>query len=126
VDVRIMVAGIHNDNRVARHNSTRPIGPLLRAGIDVLEFNRTMLHQKTMVVDELWGTIGTTNFDNRSFAHNEENNVCVHDREWARELHRIFLKDLDGCDRITLAAWENRGIRRRAIEIAASFLEEQA
>ena len=67
-----------------------------------------MLHQKTMVVDELWGTIGTTNFDNRSFAHNEENNVCVYDREWARELHRIFLRDLDGCDRITLASWERR------------------
>jgi cardiolipin synthase len=126
VDVRIMVAGIHNDNWVARQNSTRLIGPLLRAGIEILEFNRTMMHQKTMVVDELWGTIGTTNFDNRSFAHNEENNVCVYDGEWARELHRIFLRDLDGCDRITLASWERRGIRCRAMELAASFLEEQA
>ena len=126
VDVRIMVAGIHNDNWVARQNSTRLIGPLLRAGIEILEFNRTMMHQKTMVVDELWGTIGTTNFDNRSFAHNEENNVCVYDREWARELHRIFLGDLDGCDRVALASWERRGIRHRAMEIVASFLEEQA
>ena len=126
VDVRVMVAGIHNDNWVARQNSTRLIGPLLEAGIEMLEFNRTMLHQKTMVVDELWGTVGTTNFDSRSFSHNEENNVCVYDRDWAGALHQIFLKDLDGCDRISLEAWKRRGMRCRAMEFVASFLEEQA
>jgi cardiolipin synthase len=126
VDVRIMVAGIHNDNWVARQNSTRLIGPLLHAGIEVLEFNRTMMHQKTMVVDELWGTVGTTNFDTRSFSHNEENNVCVYDPSWARALHEIFLKDLDGCDPIVLERWKQRGVRRRAMEVVASFLEEQA
>jgi hypothetical protein len=66
VDVRIMLAGIHNDNWVARQNATRLIGPLLEAGIEVLEFNRTMPHQKTTVVDERWGTVGTTNADSRS------------------------------------------------------------
>ena len=56
VDVRIMVSGIHNDNWLARRNSVRLFGPLLRAGIEILEFNRTMLHHKTMVVDGLWAT----------------------------------------------------------------------
>ena len=55
VDVRIMVSGIHNDNWFARHNSVRLYGPLLEAGIEILEFNRTMLHQKTMVVDARLG-----------------------------------------------------------------------
>jgi cardiolipin synthase len=126
VDVRIMTSGRHNDNRVARLNSTRLLGPLLRAGIEILEYNRTMLHQKTMVVDGLWATIGTTNFDSRSFAHNEENNVCVYDREWAQRLHDIFLEDARVCDRVTLEAWERRGIGHRLLEVAASILEEQA
>ena len=77
VNVRVMVAGIHNDNWMARHSSVQLYGPLLKAGIDIFEYNHTMLHQKTMVVDGVWSTVGTTNFDSRSFAHNEENNVCV-------------------------------------------------
>ena len=51
------------------------------AGVELLEYNRTLLHHKTMVVDGLWATVGTTNFDNRSFSHNEENNVCVCDAQ---------------------------------------------
>ena len=94
VDVRIMVSGIHNDNWLARQNSVRLFGPLLRAGIEILEYNRTMLHHKTMVVDDVWATVGTTNFDNRSFAHNEENNVCFYDRELAGMLRDTFLADL--------------------------------
>ena len=82
VDVRVMVSGIHNDNWLARQNSVRLFGRLLEAGVEILEYNRTMLHHKTMVVDGVWATIGTTNFDNRSFAHNEENNVCVYDAGW--------------------------------------------
>ena len=126
VDVRIMTSGRHNDNRVARLNSSRLLGPLLRAGIEVLEYNRTMLHQKTMCVDGLWASIGTTNFDSRSFAHNEENNVCVYDREWAQRLCDIFLEDARVSDRVTLESWQRRGVGHRILELAASFLEEQA
>ena len=52
-----------------------------------------MLHQKTMVVDGVWSTVGTTNFDSRSFAHNEENNVCVCDSDLAKKLEAIFVED---------------------------------
>jgi cardiolipin synthase len=126
VDVRIMVSGIHNDNWLARQNSVRRFGRLLAAGIEILEFNRTMLHHKTMVVDAVWATVGTTNFDNRSFAHNEENNVCFYDAELACALHESFLADLSGCDRVELAAWRRRGIVQRAGEVIAAFLQEQA
>jgi len=64
VDVRIMVSGEHNDNWLARQNSVRLYGRLLRAGIQILDYKKTVLHQKTMVVDGQWITIGTTNFDN--------------------------------------------------------------
>jgi cardiolipin synthase len=126
VDVRIMVSGIRNDNWLARHNSVRLFGRLLAAGIEVQEFNRTMLHHKTMVVDRRWVTIGTTNFDHRSFAHNEESNVCFFDRRLAEQLHAIFLDDLGGCARLSLAEWTRRGAWARCQEFIASFLEEQA
>ena len=120
-----MVSGRHNDAWLARHNSVRLYGSLLREGIVIMEYNRTMLHQKTMVVDSLWGTVGTTNFDNRSFAHNEENNICVYDAVWASALEEVFQRDARTCDRIDLETWHRRGAFRKAQEFAAAFLEDQ-
>jgi cardiolipin synthase len=126
VDVRIMVSGIRNDNWLARQNSVRLFGRLLEAGIEIQEFNRTMLHQKTMVVDARWVTVGTTNFDHRSFAHNEESNVCVLDPGLAAQLNQIFRDDLSGCRAVTLEQWKRRGVWARAQEFVAAFLQEQA
>ena len=126
VEVRIMVSGIRNDNWLARHNSVRLFGRLLAAGVEIQEFNRTMLHHKTMVVDGQWVTLGTANFDNRSFALNEESNVCFFDRGLAQELHAIFLDDLKGCTRVTQERWKKRGLWPRLQEFLASFLQEQA
>jgi cardiolipin synthase len=125
VDVRIMVAGIHNDNWLARQNSVRLYGPLLEAGIQILEYDHTMLHQKTMVVDGVWGTVGTTNFDSRSFAHNEENNVCFCDRQLSSELEAMFMADARGCEVVTLQAWRTRGLVGKSAQFLASLLQEQ-
>jgi cardiolipin synthase len=125
VNVRVMAAAKHNDNWLARNNSVRVYGRLLEAGIEILEYNRTMLHLKTMVVDGRWFTIGTTNFDNRSFAHNEENNTCGYDTALAQQLHDMFDRDVAGCKRLDLATWKRRGLWRRAQELLAAFLEEQ-
>ena len=126
VDVRIMVSGIRNDNWLARHNSIRLFGRLLIAGIEIQEFNRTMLHHKTMVVDRRWVTVGTANFDSRSLAHNEESNVCCVDRRLAGQLHNVFLDDLNGSERVTIERWRRRGIWTRAQEVVAAVLQEQA
>jgi len=125
VDVRIMVAGIFNDNWMARQNSVRLYGPLLKAGIEIFEYNHTMLHQKTMVVDGVWSTVGTTNFDSRSFAHNEENNVCFCDAPLARELEAIFIADIKGCDRMTLDKWRTRPLVDKVAQNVASLFQEQ-
>ena len=125
VRVRVMVAGIHNDNWMARHNSVRLYGPLLKAGIEIYEYNHTMLHQKTMVVDGVWCTVGTTNFDSRSFAHNEENNVCVYDAGVAKELERIFVADIKGCDVMTVEKWANRPFMQKLLQNTVSLLQEQ-
>jgi cardiolipin synthase len=125
VDVRIMVAGKHNDNWLARRNSTMLFGRLLREGIELFDYNRTLLHHKTMVVDGVWSTIGTTNFDNRSFAHNEESNVCVYDRALASRLEETFSVDIADCERLSYEGWRNRGIWIQAQEIVASLLQDQ-
>jgi cardiolipin synthase len=85
-----------------------------------------MLHHKTMVVDGIWSTVGTANFDNRSFAHNEESNVCVLDRDVASELERTFLDDAAACERVALDLWNHRGGWARVQELVAAVLEDQA
>ncbi|MEO5742675.1 MAG: phospholipase D-like domain-containing protein [Vicinamibacterales bacterium] len=125
VRVRIMVAGIHNDNWMARHNSVRLYRPLLAEGIEIYEYNHTMLHQKTMVVDGIWSTVGTTNFDSRSFAHNEENNVCVCDTQLAKRLEEIFVSDITGCDVVTLEKWRKRPMLHKVFQGVVSLLQEQ-
>ncbi len=125
VDVKIVVSGRRNDNWLARHNSVRLFGRLLRHGIEIYEYNRTMLHQKTMVVDGLWATVGTTNFDTRSFSHNDENNVCFYDSGHVARLERIFAEDLALSERVTLRRWRRRGWWPRMQELVAAFLQEQ-
>ena len=127
VDVRVMVSG-HPQRQLARAPEQRaPLRPAPHApGIEILEYNRTMLHHKTMVVDALWATVGTTNFDNRSFAHNEENNVCCYDRAFARAAPRRCSRPTSAAATAsTLAAWKRRGLWQRTQEIVAAFLEEQ-
>jgi cardiolipin synthase len=126
IDVRIMVSGIRNDNWIARQNSVRLFKRFLEAGVEIFEYNRTMLHHKTMVVDGVWVTIGTTNFDNRSFAHNEESNVCVFDRGLGAQLQAIFHDDMAVCERVDPGRWRRRGVWARTQEFVAWFLEEQA
>ena len=125
VRVRILVSGRCNDNFVARRNSVRLFRDLLEAGVEIYEFNRTMLHYKTMVVDGAWGTIGTTNFDNRSFAFNEESNVSFVDRRLVGELEVAFERDRSASDRLTLEAWRQRGVWARMQEAAVWLLQDQ-
>jgi cardiolipin synthase len=125
VRVRIMVAGSSNDTMVTRLNSVRLYGAVLEAGVAVYEYNRTMMHHKIMVVDGQWSTIGTTNFDNRSFSHNEESNVSVLDEGLARQLTETFERDLRVCDQVTLDGWRRRNVAHKAAEALASFVQDQ-
>ena len=125
VRVRIMMAGTSNDNWIARLNSIRLYGALLETGVELLEYHRTMLHHKTMVVDGLWATVGTTNFDSRSFAHNEENNVCLCDAGVSRELTEMFEEDARSCERVDLERWRKRPLWAKAQQALASFVQDQ-
>ncbi len=125
VRVKLILAGRHIDSWWSRQNSVRHYGALLEAGVDIHEFQPTMLHQKTMIVDRTWVTVGTANLDNRSFAMNEETNLCFHDPTVAEPLGAIFQADLDRCEKVSLEAWRRRGAWQRLKEEGASLLEDQ-
>jgi cardiolipin synthase A/B len=125
VAVKLMVAGNRNDMWWARQNSVRLYGKLLEAGAEIYEFQPSMLHQKTMVVDGVWATVGTANFDNRSFALSEETNVCFHDESLVRQLRQIFEADLAACRKVELSEWRRRGSLQRTKERMASLIEDQ-
>ncbi|HEX6896894.1 MAG TPA: phospholipase D-like domain-containing protein [Bryobacteraceae bacterium] len=125
VSVQLMVAGRHNDTWWARQNSLRLYGKLLEAGVEIYEFQPTMLHQKAMVVDGVWATIGTANFDNRSFALSEETNICFHEPALVAQLDATFQADLQRSERIDLDAWRKRGVWQRVKEMGAATIEDQ-
>jgi cardiolipin synthase len=125
VDVKIMLPGSVTDMKTAYYGGIHLYGDLLRAGVEIYEYNRTMLHQKVMVVDSMWVTIGTTNFDSRSFALHEESNICAMDTELAQEVERTFLEDLQACKRIDLESWNHRGLIPRIRGFASSLLRDQ-
>jgi cardiolipin synthase len=125
VRVRVMVAGISNDTLMARLNSVRLYGAVLEAGVELYEYNRTMMHHKIMIVDGLWSTVGTSNFDNRSFSHNEENNVSAVDVGLAKSLLDTFERDLAVCEPVTLAGWRRRPLWHKGVEALASFVQDQ-
>lgn len=125
VTVKLMLAGKHNDTWWARQNSVRLYGRLLDAGVEIYEYQPTMLHQKTMVVDGVWATVGTTNFDNRSFALSEETNICFHDPALVEQLRSVFNADLARCERVETAAWKKRSTWQRTKEALAALIENQ-
>jgi cardiolipin synthase len=124
VDVKIIVPGIHNDHGLlARRNSTRLYGKLLEAGVEIYEYNRTMMHQKFMVCDGLWTTVGTINFDYLSFTLNDENNVCVYDRDFATGFEEIFRQDMEACQKVELEEWRSRGLHVKVAELIVSLFK---
>ena len=123
--VRIIVPGPHNDAEIVRRASRSGWGELLRAGVEIHEYQPTMYHCKVMVVDSLWTSVGSTNFDSRSFAVNDEANLNVYDREFSSEQVRIFEDDLKRARRITLEEWRNRPWTEKLREHVASLLGAQ-
>lgn len=108
VRVEIIVPGGRTDAPLVRRASRALWGDLLRAGIKLYEFQPTNFHCKLMVVDGLWASVGSTNFDNRSFRLNDEANLNVYDRDFARRLEEVFAEDRTRSREITYKAWRRR------------------
>jgi cardiolipin synthase len=125
VRVRIVVPGPRIDSSVTRRASRSRWGPLLERGIAIHEFQPTMYHVKIMVVDHRFVSIGSTNFDNRSFRLNDEANVNVFEKAFGREMAEVLEADLARSQEVTLAQWRSRPWREKAKERLAGLLRSQ-
>jgi cardiolipin synthase len=122
VDVRILTAGPRTDVNVVRFAGRAWYETLLRSGVRLYEWQPGTLHAKTFVVDGMWSTVGSMNFDNRSMALNDESNLMVLDRAVGNEMNRIFLDDLQHAREITLEVFRTRSWFQRMAERGANWL----
>ncbi|MBU4180087.1 MAG: phospholipase D-like domain-containing protein [Hydrogenophaga sp.] len=125
VRLRIIVPGQHIDSETVRKASRATWGPLLAAGAVIAEYTPTMYHCKVMIVDGMLVSVGSTNFDNRSFRLNDEATLNVVDKAFAGAQTATFEDDLAKSHRVTHAAWLARPMRERLGETLASLLGTQ-
>jgi cardiolipin synthase len=125
VSIKVVVPGDKTDQRWVRLASRRMYGELLQAGVRIFEFDRGMTHVKSMLVDGVWSVIGTTNFDNRSFEHNDEVNVAIRDEGIAARLARDFACDESHSHEMTFAEWQRRPLWEKLVGRVAWVLERQ-
>jgi cardiolipin synthase len=105
VDVRIMVPGEITDSQIVRHAGHRHFDRLLASGVRIFEYQKTLIHQKVVIVDGLWSHLGSTNLDIRSLESSDEISLGVVDEGVAAELRSAFLDDARHAREITLEAW---------------------
>ena len=125
VAITVIVPGRHTDQHWVRLASRRMWGQLLEAGIRIFEFRGSMIHAKLLVVDDLWTVLGTTNIDNRSFEHNDEDNVAMRDAAVAARLLADYERDLAASEEITLERWRRRPLWEKVVGPFVWILERQ-
>jgi cardiolipin synthase len=125
VRVRIIVPGEHIDTEVVRKASRANWGELLEAGAEIYEYQPTMFHCKVLIVDRRMVSVGSTNFDTRSFHLNDEANLNVYDAAFAERASAVFDDDLKRTQRITYEMWEERPWQEKLMEHASALLSAQ-
>jgi cardiolipin synthase len=126
VNVRIMVPAANaTDSAIVQHASHHRYGELLKRGVKLWEFDRTLLHQKVMTIDGKWSGVGSTNFDARSFQLNDEVSVGILDPVTAAGLEQAFADDLRDANPQSLEQWKHRSLWHKTIDQLAYLLHEQ-
>ena len=125
VKIRIITPGEIIDTDTVRAASRGSWGPLLKAGAQIYEYQPSMYHCKVMIVDNLLVSVGSTNFDNRSFRLNDEANLNVYDAAFAQRQTFIFEADLKNARQVTYDEWINRPLKEKLLEKLALLLGSQ-
>jgi cardiolipin synthase len=116
VDVRLLLPGPNNDQPLTKSAGRTAYGKMLEGGVKIFEYQLTMIHEKSMVIDGLFSMFGSSNFDARSSEINEELDVVVYDQNFGREMESVFEKDLAQAREYTLEDFKNRTLWERATE----------
>jgi cardiolipin synthase len=125
VKISVIVPGRHTDQHWVRLASRRMWGELLAAGVRIFEYQPAMMHAKILIVDDLWSVLGTTNIDNRSFEHNDEDNVAMQDPAVAARLLQDYERDLADSVEVTLDLWRRRPVWEKLVGPFVWILERQ-
>ncbi len=125
VRIRVVVPGPYIDSDAVRLASRAQWGELLEAGIEIAEYQPTMMHNKLLVVDGELVSVGSTNFDIRSFELNEEASLNIYSRDFAARMTEIFEADLERARPYSLADWRARPWRARIKEAVVRPLRSQ-
>ncbi len=125
VRLRIILPGPYTDSESVRHSSRREWGELLAAGAEIYEYQPTMIHSKLLIVDREMVSVGSTNFDIRSFQLNDEASLNVYEPAFAAVMGQIFEKDLKNTRRYTEEEWHNRPWRQRFAETVLLPIKSQ-
>ncbi len=125
VRLRIVTPGEHIDTDTVKAASRGTWGPLLEAGAEIYTYTPTMYHCKVMIVDRRMVSVGSTNFDNRSFRLNDEANLNVYDEAFAQRQTVVFEQDMARSHRVTHEEWLNRPWKEKFGERVAGLLESQ-
>jgi cardiolipin synthase A/B len=116
VDVRILLPGPNNDQPLTKSAGRAAYGQMLEGGVKIFEYQPTMIHEKSMVIDGLFSMFGSSNLDARSSEINEELDVIVYDQKFGREMETVFENDLKQSREYTLAQFKNRSLWERTTE----------
>jgi cardiolipin synthase len=125
VSVVVITPNALNNHPIARLASRRRYGELIAAGVQIHEYQPTMIHAKVLIVDGLWTILGSTNFDNRSFGLNDEVNAALRDEALASRMEADFAADLALSRRIDYEDWARRPIGERVLATLGIALERQ-
>jgi cardiolipin synthase A/B len=125
VRLRIITPGPHTDAELVKNASRASWGELLAEGAQIYEYQPTMFHCKTFIVDGLLVSVGSTNFDTRSFRLNDEANLNILDRGFARQVTEVFESDIRNARLVTLQEWRKRPWRERLADRVISVLSPQ-
>jgi cardiolipin synthase len=124
-EFKVIVPGKNSDHLLTRRSSRRLYGPLLNGGAQIYEYQPSMMHNKTLVIDGVWSVVGSTNFDHRSFGLNDEANLAALDRGLAARLEEDFQRDLAVSKRVTYKEWRRRSPFERMHELLGWVFERQ-
>ena len=125
VRVRVLVPGPNIDKPPVWVAGRVSYDQLIDCGVELYEYQPTMLHAKSMVVDGAWSSVGSVNFDNRSFQLHDEVTLCVQSERFAGSLHEVFERDLGSSERIDPDGWSSRSVGQRARERVTKYARRE-
>lgn len=118
IEVKLIVPK-KSDSWIAEYATNSYLEKLLEAGVEVYQYTKGFVHAKTMVIDDVFSTVGTANMDYRSFNINFEVNALVYDKPFAKELNQIFSSDLEHTTQLKLEEWKKRAKSTKLVEALA-------